>query len=464
MAYPITDIRGISADIAASAEVGRHSHDHWSVARGRNAEAAPANRRKDRHRHEDVLEWVTTADRMRVKGVGFEYAELLRAAGVRTVSDLQFRNAQNLFKKMSEANKGKLVRLLPKEKTVERWIENAKKLQPHYSLLITGKFCRPAPPRCDTCALDSPLATAQRQTKSRCRGRSEMAEGTATKLIHHAFSPSPDPARGCWRGCWRRRSRRHGRTQRHARTPSPTVGVTSTLQPRSRTPSAWPRKAPTFSTSARNRPGPMAARYRFALDEERQRLDPVLPGVVALGIPVSIDTIKATVAAWALEAGAAIVNDVWGLQRDPDMARVVAEHDAPVIIMHNRESADPAIDIVADVTEFFSRSLEIAWRAGIRHDRIVLDPGIGFGKTSEQSLICIARLHTFRSFGLPLLVGASRKRFINSIVPSEPMERLGGSLAAHLMAVENGAAIVRVHDVAPTVQALAVAAAIRHAR
>ncbi|MGA8616517.1 MAG: dihydropteroate synthase [Xanthobacteraceae bacterium] len=209
---------------------------------------------------------------------------------------------------------------------------------------------------------------------------------------------------------------------------------------------------------------PYGGAVHVALDEERQRLDPVLPAVVALGIPVSIDTLKAAVAAWALEAGAAIVNDVWGLQRDPDMARVVAEHNAPVIIMHNRERADPAIDIVADVTEFFSRSLEIAWRAGIRHDRIVLDPGIGFGKTAEQSLICIARLHTFRDFGLPLLVGASRKRFINSIVPSEPMERLGGSLAAHLLAVENGAAMIRVHDVAPTVQALAVAAAIRHAR
>ena len=163
-------------------------------------------------------------------------------------------------------------------------------------------------------------------------------------------------------------------------------------------------------------------------------------------------------------AGASIVNDVWGLQRDPDMARVVAEHGAPVIIMHNRETADPAIDIIADVTEFFSRSLEIAWSAGIAHDRIVLDPGIGFGKTPEQSLACIARLDAWRGFDLPLLVGASRKRFINSIAPSEPMERLGGSLAAHLLAVENGAAIIRAHDVAPTVQALAVAAAIRRAR
>jgi dihydropteroate synthase len=200
------------------------------------------------------------------------------------------------------------------------------------------------------------------------------------------------------------------------------------------------------------------------LEEERQRLAMILPAAIALGIPVSIDTIKAPVAAWALEAGAAIVNDVWGLQRDPDIARVVAEHAAPIIIMHNRDAADPLIDIIADVTEFFSRSLEIALTAGIPRERIVLDPGIGFGKTPEQSMACIARLEAWHSFNLPLLVGASRKRFINSIVPSPPMERLGGSLAAHLVAVENGAAIVRAHDVAPTVQALAVADAIRRAR
>jgi dihydropteroate synthase len=200
------------------------------------------------------------------------------------------------------------------------------------------------------------------------------------------------------------------------------------------------------------------------LDEERARLAPILPVVVGLGIPVSIDTMKAAVAAWALKAGAMIVNDVWGLQRDPDMAHVVAGHDAPVIVMHNRDAADPTIDIVADVTAFFERSLAIAVRAGIPLERIVLDPGIGFGKTPEQSLSCIARLDAWRGFGLPLLVGASRKRFIHSIVASEPAERLGGSLAAHLLAVENGAAIIRVHDVAATVQALAVAAAIRRAR
>ena len=201
-----------------------------------------------------------------------------------------------------------------------------------------------------------------------------------------------------------------------------------------------------------------------SLEEERERLEAILPAVATIGIPVSIDTLKAKVAAWALDAGASIVNDVWGLQRDPDMARVVAEHEAPVIIMHNRETADPTIDIIADVTEFFSRSLEIAWEAGIPRDRIVLDPGIGFGKTPEQSIACIARLDAWRGFNMPLLVGASRKRFIHSITPSEPLERLGGSLAAHLIAVEHGVAIIRTHDVAPTLQALAVATAIRHAR
>ncbi len=200
------------------------------------------------------------------------------------------------------------------------------------------------------------------------------------------------------------------------------------------------------------------------LEEERARLEPILPAVATIGIPVSIDTIKAAVAAWALEAGASLVNDVWGLQRDPDMARVVAEHRVPVIIMHNRETADAAIDIVADVTAFFSRSLDIAGKAGIARERIMLDPGIGFGKTRRQSLVCIARLDAFRSFGLPLLVGASRKRFITLVGPSEPSERLGGSLAAHVLAVERGAAIIRAHDVAATVQALAVAAAIRRAR
>jgi len=199
-------------------------------------------------------------------------------------------------------------------------------------------------------------------------------------------------------------------------------------------------------------------------DEEIARLAPVLPAVFNLGLPVSIDTIKASVATWALDQGAAIVNDVWGLQRDPAMAPLVAQRAVPVIVMHNRDSADPNIDIIAEVTAFFARSLEIAERARIAAEKIVLDPGIGFGKTPEQSIVCIARLAEFKRFGLPLLVGASRKRFINAVTPSSPDERLGGSIASHLEAVKNGAAIVRVHDVAETVQALRVAAAIEAAR
>jgi dihydropteroate synthase len=199
----------------------------------------------------------------------------------------------------------------------------------------------------------------------------------------------------------------------------------------------------------------------ISAQEELQRLQPVLPDVVALGIPVSIDSMKSAVVAWALHQGAAIANDVWGLQRDSGMAGLVAERGAPVIIMHNRDSADPAIDIMQDIADFFARSLDIAARAGISPDKIILDPGIGFGKTPEQSMTALARLGELQSLGFPLLVGASRKRFISTVTPSEPHQRLGGSIAAHLMAAQNGARIIRAHDVAETVQALRVAAAIR---
>jgi dihydropteroate synthase len=208
---------------------------------------------------------------------------------------------------------------------------------------------------------------------------------------------------------------------------------------------------------------PYGGAVAVSADEELRRLEPILPTILGLGIPVSIDTMKATIAAWALDAGAAIANDVWGLQHDPDMARVIAARGVPVVVMHNREAADPAIDIIADIAAFFSRSLAIADRAGIARGNIVLDPGIGFGKTPEQSILALSRLNAFKSFGLPILVGASRKRFIDSISSAPPDRRIGGSIASHLIAVANGAAIVRVHDVAETVQALKVAAAIEKA-
>jgi dihydropteroate synthase len=195
-------------------------------------------------------------------------------------------------------------------------------------------------------------------------------------------------------------------------------------------------------------------------EEELKRLQPILADVVSLGVPVSIDSMKSAVVAWALDAGATIANDVWGLQRDGNMAALLSARRCRVVIMHNRERADAGIDIAKDVCEFFSRSLDIATRAGISPENIVLDPGVGFGKTAEQSMTVLARLDQFRIFGLPLLVGASRKRFISTVAPSEPHQRLGGSIAAHLIAARAGARIIRTHDVAETVQALRVAAAI----
>lgn len=201
-----------------------------------------------------------------------------------------------------------------------------------------------------------------------------------------------------------------------------------------------------------------------SLEEELRRLQPVLPMVTRLGLPVSIDSMKPEVALWALSEGASMVNDVWGLQRDPNMARVVADHGVPVVIMHNRYRAEPGINIFSDINAFFTHSLDIASKAGIAPDRIVLDPGIGFGKTPEQSISVIARLETFKRFGHPLLLGVSRKRFIDHVSPSGPADRIGGSLAAHLLAVFNGASIIRTHDVAETVQAIKVAMAIRCAK
>jgi dihydropteroate synthase len=198
--------------------------------------------------------------------------------------------------------------------------------------------------------------------------------------------------------------------------------------------------------------------------EELKRALPVIAGLVEkTDIPVSIDTYKAAVAEAALKQGARMINDVWGLQRDPDMARVVAAAGAAVVLMHNRERAEPNIDILDDIRVFFANSLARARAAGIRDDRIVLDPGIGFGKTLEQNLMILARLDELHEFGFPLLLGTSRKSFIGRLSPSEPRERLPGTLAANVFAVLGRVAILRVHDVAAHVQALRVAEAIRGA-
>lgn len=195
-------------------------------------------------------------------------------------------------------------------------------------------------------------------------------------------------------------------------------------------------------------------------DEAARVLPPLRALAARVEIPLSIDTYKAAVARQALAAGARIVNDVWGLQRDPDMARVVAGEGAAVVVMHNRHEADPAIDIMADVRAFLSRSVEIALTAGVAEEAIMVDPGIGFGKTFEQNLICIARLPELRDLGFPILLGASRKSFIGRLLDVEAGGRLFGSIAAHVTGANGGANIIRAHDVAQHRDAIRVSDAI----
>ena len=196
---------------------------------------------------------------------------------------------------------------------------------------------------------------------------------------------------------------------------------------------------------------------------ELARVLPVIAGLREQArTPLSIDTWKAEVADAALKAGAAIVNDVWGAQRDPAIAAVAARHGAPIVLMHNREAVDPALDILSDVMRFLERSIAIALAAGVPREQIVVDPGIGlFGKTPEQSLLLIRKLATLKELGCPILLGASRKSVIGAITgQSVPAERVAGSVAAHLYGATQGANIIRAHDVSEHAQAFKVWAAI----
>ena len=179
--------------------------------------------------------------------------------------------------------------------------------------------------------------------------------------------------------------------------------------------------------------------------------------------PISIDTSKAKVAREAARLGACVINDVWGLQRDPGMADAVAETGSAVVIMHNRDEKDPAIDILDDVERFFERSLNLAAGAGVPFGRILLDPGVGFGKTREQNHACIWNLDRFRRLGAPILVGLSRKSFIGGIIDAEVDRRLPGTLAADTIALMRGASVLRVHDVIENRAALAVFMALKAA-
>ncbi|MGA7681453.1 MAG: dihydropteroate synthase [Pseudolabrys sp.] len=195
--------------------------------------------------------------------------------------------------------------------------------------------------------------------------------------------------------------------------------------------------------------------------EELARLDRVLEEIAILDVPVSIDTTKSAVAARALSLGAVLVNDVWGLQKNPRMADIVAEAEAAVVIMHNRAEKDENLDIIADIRRFFERSLSIAARAGIPQQRTILDIGIGFAKTSRQNRDAIVRLSELNDYGLPIMVGASRKQFLGSLTGDGVEGTLVGSLAASLSAVAAGAAMLRVHDVKEHAVALRVLQAMR---
>ncbi len=198
--------------------------------------------------------------------------------------------------------------------------------------------------------------------------------------------------------------------------------------------------------------------------EELARLEPVLDGVVrSVDAPVSIDTSKAAVARHAISLGVCVVNDVWGLQRDPAMADTVAEGGAAIVIMHNRNDVDERADIVDDMRRFFDRSLELAQKAGIPRHFIMLDPGVGFGKTKQQNLEAIGGMTRLRDYQLPFLVGLSRKSLLGSLLGDDPEIKLIGTLAANLVAAAHGASIFRVHDAAQHVAAFKVFDAIERA-
>jgi len=199
-------------------------------------------------------------------------------------------------------------------------------------------------------------------------------------------------------------------------------------------------------------------------DEEWKRLEPLLATLVReTGAPVSIDTYKASTARRALGVGVAVVNDVWGLQRDPDMAPAIAEARAGVVVMHNRETTDPEIDIVDDMRRFFERSLDIARRAGVPEEHVALDPGIGFGKSRQQNYEALRAIPALLRLGRPLLIGVSRKSLFKGLPDGLIEGRLVGTLAANLMAAGDGAQIFRVHDVLEHRAAFEVFSALRSA-
>jgi dihydropteroate synthase len=199
----------------------------------------------------------------------------------------------------------------------------------------------------------------------------------------------------------------------------------------------------------------------LSAEEELARVIPVVQRVAAaVAVPISIDTYKAAVAERALDAGASLVNDVWGLRRDPEMAATVSRAGAAVVLMHNKPGGGYR-DLMGEIAAGLLESIELARAAGIREDRVILDPGIGFGKTREENLEIIRRLPELRRLGFPILIGPSRKSFIGKTLDLPAGERLEGTAAAVALSIAGGADIVRVHDVRAMVRVARMADAIR---
>ncbi len=182
-------------------------------------------------------------------------------------------------------------------------------------------------------------------------------------------------------------------------------------------------------------------------EQELARLIPALEAIVSrVRLPVSVDTYKAPVARQAIQAGAALINDVWGLKADPKLAEVAAEMGTPLILMHNQEHRHYR-HLLPDIFASLSHSVQLARRAGVPAENIVVDPGIGFGKTPEHNLEILRRLGEFKGLGYPLLVGTSRKSTIGLVLGLPPDQRVEGTAATLALAIASGADMVRVHDV-----------------
>jgi dihydropteroate synthase len=203
----------------------------------------------------------------------------------------------------------------------------------------------------------------------------------------------------------------------------------------------------------------------ISAEEEIARVVPIIELMaVSLPVPISIDTYKPAVAKAAVAAGAEIINDIHGFQGDSELARIAANNQCGVILMHNEaEFRNGQGDVIARMTEFLLRSVAIALAAGVSREQLILDPGIGFGKTQEQNLEILARLSELKSLGCPLLLGASQKSTIGNVLSLPPEERLEGTLATTALAVWQGVEFLRVHDVRSNLRAAQMAAAIRRA-